>query len=355
VILAGVPFYWMLNKDSAAANFEIWVGGVSASFFTAVAGLLIYLGMRPNVGERSAFVAACALLFATPIWSVSADALWTQNLTILAIAGAIYTVVHRRWWATGVFFAIGIFARAHFAVVAAVVGLYLGWRRRDWRITIHIGLSSAWGIVLLAIWNRMVYGSWSLRGGYGEYVTANILGDSSLFYEFANVAGFLLAPGRGILIWTPVILLLLPAMLAFWRDLPDWVRGFVFAGIAYSAVQLRINYFLGGAGFFGYRLALELLVCIAPALIYAYKTTATPTRYLIGGIVGLQFAAISIGASTDGYDLTDANVWTTNAYVVALMDQPWLYGLVTGTCAVAGMLITGLALRRTQDRQPIEV
>jgi hypothetical protein len=239
-------------------------------------------------------------------------------------------------------------------VIAAVVGLYLGWRRKDFRIVIRIGASSALGLVMLAVWNHAVFGSWSLRGGYNGYVTENILSPANTtpFYKFANVLGFLAAPDRGLLVWTPAILLLLPFVP--WRRLPDWVRGFLLAGIVYSAVQLQINSFRGGLGFYGYRLALELLVCMAPALVYAYRETTNRTRYVIGGVLGLQFAAVAIGASANRYWLDDEGIWTSNSYTVALFDHPWLYGLFTSACVLAALLITRVLLQGARNRQSVE-
>jgi hypothetical protein len=355
VILAGVPFYWALNNDPDPAAFRIWVGGVAAACITAAAGVFMFLGLRSRFGDGAAFAGTAALLFTTPVWSVSADALWTQNVTILAIAGATWALAGARWVVAGAFFALGILARPHLAVIAAVVGLYLGWRRRDWRIVLGMGASSALGLVMLTMWNRAVFGFWSLRGGYSYDVRGVVLGESgTVSHQVANVLGFLVWPSRGLLVWTPVILLLLPSMLAAWKQLPDWVRALVLGGVVYSVIQLRISPFHGGLGLYGYRVALELLVCLVPALLYAYKQTAAVTRYFIGGLLGLQFAAIAIGASTlPKYLFDEENHAAVNAFVVSLADRPLAYGIFTAVCALVGILVTGFAMRRTSREQQL--
>lgn len=357
-ILPGVPFYWLLNNDPDPADFDIWVGGVAAAALTSVGGLLMYFALRPGVGEGAAFAGSAVLLFATPMWSVGANALWTHNLTFVAIAGAMFAAVRSRWWLAGAFFALGILARAHVALIAAVVGLYLGWRRRDWRIVAYTGATSALGLALLAAWNRAVFGSWSLRSGYSHDVETLVVGSEDgtgkgVLYDIANVIGFLLSPDRGFLVWTPVVLVLLPSLLASWRQLPDWSRAFVLAGVAYSLLQLRINSFHGGQNFYGYRLALELLVCMTPALVYAYRRTATGTKYVVGVVVGVQVAAFAIGAAAERYYVHDADMWSTSAYVNALADHPVGYGLLSLACAAAGALVTHVALRRSREPQRV--
>lgn len=347
VILAGVPFYWALNQGTDPEQFEVWVGGVAAAFFTALAGVLLFLGLRSKFGSGTALGASAVFLFTTPAWSVSADALWTHSVTLLAIMGAIWAAGQSRWLLVGVFLGIGILARPHLAVIAAIVGLYLGWRRRDWKIVVSVGATSAIGLLLVALWNRAVFGAWSLSGGYEDYVTSNLVsGSGGLLMSVFNIVGFLFSPDRGLLIWTPLILVLLPSLMISWRQLPDWVQAFAVAGIIYSLVQLRINLFLGGQGYYGYRLALELLACLAPALVYAYRSTAPWTRVALGAIIGAQFAAISIGSITEGYLVGGVDVWTKNAYLVALGERPLAFGLLTVFCAFTGALFTGLVLLR---------
>lgn len=359
-ILPGVPFYWLLNNDPDPADFDIWVGGVAGAALTSAGGLLMYFALRPGVGEGAAFAGSAVLLFATPMWSVSANAMWTHNLTFVAIAGAMFAAVRSRWWLAGAFFALGILARAHLAIIAAVVGVYLGWRRRDWRIVAYTGATSALGLALLAAWNRAVFGSWSLRSGYSHNVETLVVGSEDgsgkgVLYDIANLIGFVLSPDRGFLVWTPVVLVLLPALLASWRQLPDWSRAFVLAGVAYSLVQLRINSFHGGQNFYGYRLALELLVCMTPALVYAYRRTSTGTKYVVGAVVGVQVAAFAIGAATERYYVHDAEMWFTSAYVNALADHPVGYGLFSLVCAVVGALVTHVSLRRSREPQAVTV
>jgi hypothetical protein len=93
---------------------------------------------------------------------------------------------------------------------------------------------------------------------------------------------------------------------------------------------------------------------MTPALIYAYKATGRTTRLGIGLLLGAQFAVIAIGA-THGYWLEQADIWSTSAYLVALEDHPWGYGIFTAACALVGFLVTAAVIRHSRTGQLAEV
>ncbi len=81
--------------------------------------------------------------------------------------------------------------------------------------------------------------------------------------------------------WTPVVLLLLPALRRGWLEIPSWSKLLALGGFVYTCAQLRINYFPGGDGFYGYRHGLELLTCLTPMLAFALPWTRGGVRRLI--------------------------------------------------------------------------
>ena len=116
-----------------------------------------------------------------------------------------------------------------------------------------------------------------------------------------NYLGFFVAPDRGLLVWSPVLLLLAPAIARTWRTTPDWTRWLAVGGLVYTFVQLRLNYFAGGDFFYGYRHGLELVTCLVPVAAVAYERSSRRTQVAICVLVVLQFAAISLGAVTDEF------------------------------------------------------
>ncbi len=110
-----------------------------------------------------------------------------------------------------------------------------------------------------------------------------------------------------------------------WRELPDWSRWLAVGGVAYTLVQGQLNGFSGGSGFYGYRLTLELLVCVFPAYALSVPRPGRGLRRLLGPVLGLQFAAISLGAAGDGgHARTSTTLWTDNSFVYAVRMFPAL-------------------------------
>ena len=94
----------------------------------------------------------------------------------------------------------------------------------------------------------------------GAYVVGGLCDENADRYAFSlvNQLGIWVAPDRGVLVWSPVALLLLPARARSWRDIPDWSRSLLVGGLVYTVVGAAIATFTGGDGFYGYRYGLEL-------------------------------------------------------------------------------------------------
>lgn len=340
-IFPAVPFYAALNNDPDPADFEIWVGGVAASVVTALSGLFLFLTFRSKFTDGVALGATGSFLIATPVWSVGANALWTHNLTLLAVALSMFYTSRERWCMAGFALAVGIISRPHLAIIAAALGLFIGWKRRELRIIAKVGLSSAVGLLVLVLWNKFVFDSWSIAGGYaggvGEKLEASP--GSGILYHIANVIGLLFAPDRGLFIWTPALLVLIPSMLSNWRSLSDCGKAFAIGGLAYTLLQLRVNDFRGGQGFYGYRLSLELLLCLLPAALHAFHRTAKRTRLVVGALIGVQISAIAVGAINEHYYLDGADIWFSNAYLLLFADEPVVFLALTGLSAVGGAVV----------------
>jgi alpha-1,2-mannosyltransferase len=126
------------------------------------------------------------------------------------------------------------------------------------------------GLALLVAYNTVVFGAPSIAGGYGSGFNERT---SSLdLVEYAgNIALALVHPLRGLLIFSPFLILLIPGLKAAWRAAPAWVQGSALGGLLYLLLQLKANRYSGGSGFWGYRYPLETLAAAAPLLLLAYS------------------------------------------------------------------------------------
>jgi alpha-1,2-mannosyltransferase len=221
----------------------------------------------------------------------------------------------------------------------AVFGLLVGIRRRNAVTVFQVAVASGGFLAALSAWTRWMYGTWNPTGSYdtssySDYASSNRL-------SMANQLGFWVSPDRGILVWTPVILLLIPALVRSWRDLPDWSRSLVWGGLTYTVLQGVLNRFSGGDVFYGYRLGLEMLAAITPALAFSVSRLGRIARPLIGPVVALQLFAIAGGAARDSAYLPFDQVWHHNAFEVAVRHSG-----AGGWCGVALAIGLGVLIQR---------
>lgn len=284
-ILVGVPFHaaWALTGQHEEPGHPVFLdygpSGVAAATVTAAAMALLYGVFRHLAARRLAVAATLVAAFATASWSVSADALWTHGPTSLAlVAGTLLLARGRHAW-SGLAFGAGILARPQLAVVPAVIGLWRGWERRSLRPVVAVGTTSALGLTAVAAYSRVLWGTWLPVAGYSEQRVADVVETSSGDF-LERLVNTLAHQQRGVLLYTPFLLVLLPFLWRGWRVAPPWVRSSAIAGVLYLAVQLRANDWEGGAHFFGSRLTIETLVLLAPLLLCTYQAAFAGERLL---------------------------------------------------------------------------
>jgi alpha-1,2-mannosyltransferase len=349
-IVAGVPFYLLLGHDPDPDTFSVMPGGVAASFLTAGAVLLVFLTVRRKLPDPAALAVALVFGFATPTWSVSADGLWTHSLTQLGLAGAAFCAGRDRWWLAGMFFGVGMFGRPHIALVAAVVGLGVTLSRRRLGPGFQVALPSLAALLLLEVWNWFVLGTLSLGGAYGDSKVAAVAqgvgARSGGTPEWVNYAGFLFSADRGMFVWSPMIPLLIPAVVRARRELPDWTVWLALGGVAYSVVQLRLNPFTGGDSYHGYRHALELLTCITPMLAFSLHRAGRVARALLPVVVAVQVAAFALGAVIQGAWVLPRQVWTHNGFLETFRFGPVIVSSWLVACILVGVVVSVRLERR---------
>jgi alpha-1,2-mannosyltransferase len=125
------------------------------------------------------------------------------------------------------------------------------------------------GLAALIAFNNHVFGTPSVTGGYGDSFDARTSSLDVLEYV-GNIALALVHPVRGLLVYSPFLVMLIPGIPAAWRAAPAWVRGSAVGGLLYLLLQLKANRYSGGAGFWGYRYPLESLAASASLWMLAY-------------------------------------------------------------------------------------
>jgi alpha-1,2-mannosyltransferase len=329
-VIVGLPAYVLTQPSSMT----VVPAAVTAALLTALSVLLMFLALVPLMRRRQALAAAAAFAFTTPVWSVAANGIWPQTISVLGIAMVAWAAAHQRWWVVGLGGLLLLWARPHAALIVAVVGLVLAWRERRIGIALRAGLPGVASVVLLSLWTHWVYGSWNPIALYGSGALAYV--HESVF-DLPNQLGMWIAPDRGILVFTPVLLVLLPAVLRSWRRLPAWSTALLVGGLGYTLLQNALISFNGGDPLYGYRYGLEFLACATPAFALAAPSAGRVARSLLAPVLAVQFVVIFLGSAIEGMALHYTQAWTNNAFVDEVRSAPVLL-------LVSGLVVVGLTL-----------
>lgn len=182
----------------------------AATVLTALAVVVFHaacleLGVVPGL----ALAAALTFAFGSQAFSTSAQALWQHGPGCLAIAGALWCLAraaNRAAAGESVARAVAAFSASCALAVAIrpndvlIVGpLALVVLRRHPRAWIELAVPALVGAAALLAYNELVFGT--VSGGYGVA--------APMTFDFASaIPGLLLSPGRGLVVYFPVTLVL---------------------------------------------------------------------------------------------------------------------------------------------------
>ena len=242
----------------------------------AVASVVIAMGflgatLVPLVGDRFARTALAVAALGTGAWSIAADMLWQHGPSMMGIAAGLWFASRDRHALAGLGFAFAILVRPHTAVIAAAMGLAMSVNRRSARPALVVGAASAAGLVGVVLYNRFVFGSASINGGYSSGFAENFA-DTPIDVFLRRAVGLFVDGQVGILVYSPVVAVALLGLRRALRSTPDWALGAAIGSVLYLLIQIRANRISGGDGFFGYRYPLEPLMAAAPMLVIAARS-----------------------------------------------------------------------------------
>ena len=240
---------------------------VAASIMAALSALAVFCASRrflretqDGVETRGALLAALAYGIGTSIWSTAGLAIWTHTPAVLGYAAAIWALLAGAPVVAGAGAAAAVIARPATAPAAALLAAYVvhhALRRPDrWNAVFRFAVAAGGTGVAGALYNYWLFGN--LVGGAPfrtEYWTEE-LGSAGMFSGslWVGMAGLTVSPSRGILIFSPVVLVAIAGAVKSWRTRPvsDALLLARYSSLAALAVFLTYSKFIVWWGGHGY-------------------------------------------------------------------------------------------------------
>jgi hypothetical protein len=280
------------NPDLPAVSFPMpsLVPAALAAVLATAAAVALVAGSIHRLGatRREAMVSGAVLAFGTGLWSGAADELWQHGPASALVAAGTYLCLSGRRFAAGAVWGVSILVRPHLAVIPAIVGVGLAVRERSLRPALSTGVASFPGLAALLAYNWWVWGELTIVGGYSDDFADNFVNGGVVWF-LRNILGALIDIDRGLLLYTPMLVLLILGLAAGWKRADAPTRLAAVGGLVYLLVQLRANRFSGGDGHTGYRYPIEAIVAAAPLFFESYRAWISQRprvkRLFVGSVV----------------------------------------------------------------------
>jgi hypothetical protein len=323
---------WVLRTtrliDLRAPLAPIVVAVVTASLLTAAAVTLVFLSLSRTSTTSVALLVAIGLGLGTNLWPLASRTLWQLETVSVGLALALYGWFRPRDDLRGWPVAIGAAglalagsARPQIAPIVAV--LLAG-------LAVRIGLkraAPAFGIVFLSAAALMLY-QWTwfgdVLGATSALQAQNLQGHGVTTTlsrtPWIGAIGLLVSPSRGLVVFSPIVLLAIGAMPAIWRRPgPSGERWWTAAAVAQFASYACYSMWWGGHTY-GPRYLVDLLIPLTPAATIGV-TWAMRRRW--GQLLAALALAVSVVVAATGAFYYPNDRWNNDPDVDLNHERLW--------------------------------
>jgi Dolichyl-phosphate-mannose-protein mannosyltransferase len=274
---------------------------LSATLITALSVVLLLCTLRRLTTETIAYCIATVYALGTSSFSTSSQALWQHGPSQLFITLTMYWLVRGisepRFSAyAGFALASAVLCRPTNALMAAPIVAYLICHRRDQLIGFL--LAALPPALCLAAYNLHYFGSPLTTGFIGTTGPSRIWGSAPLLFSTPfreGLAGVLGSPGRGLFVYSPILIVSVVGMVMVWKDpKPVLLRYLSLAPLPVLMLTAKwLNWWGGGS--YGPRLLADVtpLLCLYLYPAFERARSKPVVRY---GLVCLAAASIALHA-----------------------------------------------------------
>ncbi|AFC98964.1 putative membrane protein, required for N-linked glycosylation [Methanocella conradii HZ254] len=301
--LAGIPI------DMHDHVFFLTVYGMeklSAGVIAALSGVFMYMLLRELFGRKVSLAGTLFFALGTSTWTIGSQGLWQHGASELLLLAALLVLVRNvksrkqlNFVLLGVLTALLVFNRPTNALLAIPLILYalsdfFVAKRLD-GVVAYVASAAAVSLPFLA-YNLYYFGG--MFGAYSGFGYAFGAGDVS-----TRLAGLLVSPSRGLLIYTPAVLLAIPGYSLVKNLKPPALRN-VFYVYGFSVVATMLIYSLyecwWGGGCYGPRFFTDMMpimaIFVTFSIDWALKLKGSGRMMALAAIAVLIVASIAVQA-----------------------------------------------------------
>lgn len=352
----------------AGANPDDWhywmeAAMLTAALTTAAAVAVMFVLLTRLTTRRRAALITATFAWGTMAWGIDGQALWQHGGATLALVLALLALVDRRPALAGAAIGAMVCFRLTTPVIAVCLLPLLGRNIMAWA---RFALGGAAFAVALGLYNQLVFGS-PFAQGYGTAHVASSV-DVGSGRTFDGIPGLLVSPGRGLLVYSPVLIFAVVGAIRGRRT--PLYRWCTVAAIAFIVTVGNSEQWWGGESFGPRKLAevLPLLVVLlVPAVDWIAGTRAAWIYFgLLAWSVFVQLLAAASswppGGWYDTHDLTARGTWwepfdnEISSLIVGIPHQAARLTAMLGLMAAAlalGLLASRIEVpQRRRQRSP---
>ena len=291
--------------DMGAPRAASLVAKLAASLLTALACAFAFLTARRRTTTWQAILIAVGLGLGTGLWPTVSQTLWQHETAIFGLMAAVWLLERQPdqpppLWALGLALGLAGMARAQITPAIAVLAVAAVWRTRSWRSVVGL-----WPLAACALGTAALGVLWF---GHPLGPRLAMLSDMPQTHmvpgtisrePWVGALGLLVSPNRGILIFSPVVLVAFAGVFRIGRA-GTGRSALRWYGAAALAQYLTYSAFsVWWAGYtYGPRYMLDLLPMLVPlaAVGLSWLAARRAWRWVLTALLAWSIAVSAIGA-----------------------------------------------------------
>ena len=354
-----VPLVWL------ADSIPSWSARATVMLFnplitTLTSALLYDLVTRLNFRQRTAVVTALAYAFATLALAYTGTLFREPLIALLLLwttsSAYQYRANRSQWAALRVGVAVGLLVNANPVFLGyGVVAAFFLYHRRPGRAAIYFATPIVIGILMVAVYNGLRFGNIASTG------FALSSGEGFRVPLWVGVSGLLVSPFRGIIWYSPLVLLAVPGLWRLYRQDRNLAL-YICAQTTVTILTFATWWSWYGGITWGPRYllpTLPLLMLAIASVIDELPQRGVVRRLVFGGLfmlsVGINFLGVAYSPAEIYNRFFNAAYWTgdPNAYVSLLSNEVLWNPLISPIVGHAVLFISDLPHTLPALRDPI--